>query len=154
VSKNQVLVNCTPGQVFAVLTDGWSYAAWVVGAARIRDVDANWPEEGSKLHHSVGSWPFLLDDTTTVERYEENKVIVLRARAWPGGEATVVIEAEPAPGGTHVVMYEDAVTGPAKLIPPMVRHPMLAWRNTETLRRLKLLAEGRAHADTHETASS
>jgi hypothetical protein len=144
VSKNQILVQCTPAQVFAVLADGWSYAAWVVGAARIRDVDESWPQQGSVLHHSVGTWPVLLNDTTTVVSCEPNRSIVLRARAWPGGEATVVIELEPAPGGTHVTMREDAVTGPAKLIPSPIRHTMLSWRNTETLKRLALLAEGRA----------
>jgi hypothetical protein len=28
-----------PGEVWSVLSDGWLYASWVVGAARIRAVD-------------------------------------------------------------------------------------------------------------------
>ena len=30
-------------QVWAVLTNGWMYSGWVVGASRIRDVDAEFP---------------------------------------------------------------------------------------------------------------
>jgi putative transposase len=59
-------MNCTPEEVFGVLEDGWLFAVWVVGASRIRDVDATWPKADSKIHHSVGSWPLLIDDTTSV----------------------------------------------------------------------------------------
>jgi uncharacterized protein YndB with AHSA1/START domain len=143
VSKNQRLIKCTPNAVFDVLSDGWLLSSWVVGAARIRQVDASWPAEGAVVHHSVGSWPMLLNDTTTVLKSERPHVLVLQARAWPAGEADVVIEITPAPGGCQVSMYEDAVTGPAKFIPPQVRHAMLKWRNTESLRRLAMVAEGR-----------
>lgn len=56
----------TPEQVWGVLADGWLYPLWVVGASRMREVDDTWPAVGSKLHHSVGTWPALLDDTTEV----------------------------------------------------------------------------------------
>ena len=56
-------LNCSPEEVFDVLNDGWSYPLWVVGASRIRDVDAGWPGPGSKLHHSFGVWPLLIDDS-------------------------------------------------------------------------------------------
>ena len=49
-----------------MLSDGWLYALWVVGAARMRDVDEGWPAVGTRLHHSVGTWPLLIDDTTEV----------------------------------------------------------------------------------------
>jgi hypothetical protein len=55
--------NCSPEQVFVVLHDGWTYPVWVVGASRMRDVDAGWPAPGTKLYHSFGVWPLLLDDT-------------------------------------------------------------------------------------------
>ena len=57
-------LNCSPEQVFAVLRDGWTYPVWVVGASRMRSVDEGWPAPGSKLHHSFGAWPLLLNDTT------------------------------------------------------------------------------------------
>jgi hypothetical protein len=133
---------CTPEQVFAVLADGWSFPSWVVGAARMRDVDEGWPEPGSRLHHSVGTWPLLLNDTTTAVELDPGRMLRLKARAWPAGEADVRIEAVPTPSGCTISISEDAVDGPATLIPQPVRTAMLRLRNTETLRRLALLAEG------------
>lgn len=44
--------------VWAVLADGWSYPVWVVGASRVRDVDAGWPAVGTRIHHAFGPWPW------------------------------------------------------------------------------------------------
>jgi uncharacterized protein YndB with AHSA1/START domain len=143
MSQNERLINASVDDVFAVLTDGWSYAGWVVGASRVRDVEAGWPQPGSSIHHSVGSWPLLIDDTTTVEEYVPGALLRLRVRAWPTGEGQVEIEATDKDGGCHVVMREHAVKGPAALIPTAVVDPILRLRNTETLRRLALIAEGR-----------
>ena len=76
-------------QVFAVLADGWSYAGWVVGASRIRRVDDGFPEPGAKIHHSVGTWPLLIDDTTSVIDCDPGRRLELRVRAWPFGEGFV-----------------------------------------------------------------
>ena len=43
-----------------------------------------------------------------------------------------------------MVIEEDAATGPATLVPKLLRDPPLGWRNVETLRRLAYLAERRA----------
>jgi hypothetical protein len=43
-----------------------------------------------------------------------------------------------------VVIEEDAVSGPGRLVPKPLRDPALAWRNVETLRRLAFIAENRA----------
>lgn len=40
MSENERLIHASVEDVFAVLTDGWSYASWVVGASRIRDKDS------------------------------------------------------------------------------------------------------------------
>ena len=64
MATNELEADCSPAAVFAVLADGWLYPTWVVGASRMRDVDDRWPEPGSRLHHSVGAWPALLDDIT------------------------------------------------------------------------------------------
>ena len=48
--------------VWSVLADGWLfYAAWVVGASRIRAVEPEWPNPGGRLHHSFGVWPALIE---------------------------------------------------------------------------------------------
>ena len=132
-------------RVWDVLADGWSYATWVVGTARIRDVDESWPAPGSRIHHSVGLWPALLSDTTSVEECDTGRRLVLKARGWPLGEARVELEIEPdGPESCTVTMTEDAVSGPGALPPRVVRQAMILPRNSEALRRLAYLAEGSA----------
>jgi uncharacterized protein YndB with AHSA1/START domain len=143
VSENSRVVAATPDQVWRILADGWLYPLWVVGATRMREVDDHWPAVGSRLHHSVGVWPAVLDDTTEVLESHAPALLRLRARAWPTGEAEVVLRVEPADGGTRITIVEDAVKGPARLIPGPLRHTQLAWRNAETLRRLAYLVERR-----------
>lgn len=143
VSTNTRLLHATPDQVWSILADGWLYPLWVVGASRMRDVDDNWPQPGARLHHSVGTWPMLLDDTTEVLDSTPGASLLLRAKAWPSGEATVSIHLRPNGTETEVVIEEDAQNGPATLIPKPLRDPGLRWRNVETLRRLAYLAERR-----------
>lgn len=137
-------VGCPPDAVLGVLADGWSYSTWVVGTARIRAVDDTWPAPGSRILHSVGLWPALLDDETVVRAWEPGRGIDLQARGWPAGEARVRIVVRPRPGGCTVTMSEDAVRGPGTLVPRPLRTALLVPRNTEALRRLAYLAEGRA----------
>ncbi|MFA6298599.1 MAG: SRPBCC family protein [Nocardioides sp.] len=143
MSKNERVVQATPEQVWEILCDGWLYPLWVVGASRMREVDDSWPEVGSKLHHSVGAWPALLDDNTEVEECRPLRMLRLRARAWPTGEAEVVLRLEPVGAETRIVMEENAVSGPASLIPKPLQDPLLGWRNVEALRRLAYLCERR-----------
>ncbi len=138
------VMNTTPQRVWDVLADGWLYPLWVVGASRMREVDDTWPAPGSKLHHSVGAWPLLIDDDTEVTESEPLRTLALRAKAWPLlGEAPVVLRLSEQGAGTRVVMEEDVATGPGKLIPQPVRAPGIKWRNTEALRRLAFIAERR-----------
>ncbi len=132
-----------PDQVWSVLADGWLYPLFVVGASRMREVDADWPAVGSRLHHSVGAWPALLDDTTEVLEVDEGRRIVLLARAWPAGQAHVQISLEPRAGSSVVTIVERATSGPGALIPGPIQDAQLHVRNIETLRRLAFVAEGR-----------
>ena len=143
MAENTRLFQATPEQVWDVLSDGWLYPVWVVGAARMREVDDSWPAVGSKLHHSVGPWPLLLDDTTEVVAVDPQHSITLRARAWPMGEAEVTLRLDPMGAQTQVHIAEEPVSGPGLLVPPPVRGLGLRWRNTETLRRLAFIAERR-----------
>ncbi len=138
-------MRCRPQDVLDVLADGWSYAAWVVGTARIREVDDSWPAPGSRIAHSVGLWPALLDDTTISESWDPQGRLQLRARGWPAGEARVILEVRAAhDGGTVVRMREDAVRGVAATVPQALRDAALRPRNVETLRRLAYIAEDRS----------
>ena len=136
-------VSATPEQVWEVLADGWLYPLFVVGASRMRDVDESWPAVGAKLHHSVGTWPLLIDDTTEVVEIEEGKRLLLLARGWPAGQAHVDISLQPDGDATVVTIVEDATAGPGLLVPKPLRDVQLHWRNIETLRRLAFVVEGR-----------
>ena len=138
------LTSASPQDVWNVLCDGWLYSGWVVGASRMRDVDAQWPAVGAQLHHSVGGWPLLLDDTTSVLEVIPQQRLVLQARTWPAAEARVELELTPRDTGTLLTMAEDVSSGPAKLVPKPLRWAAIKPRNVESLRRLTLLAEGRS----------
>lgn len=136
-------VAATPEQVWEVLSDGWLYPLFVVGASRMRAVDDTWPAVGSRLHHSVGSWPLLIDDTTEVLEVEEERRLLLLARGWPAGQAHVEIALQASGDTTLVTITEDASAGPALLVPKPLRDAQLHLRNVEALRRLAMLVEGR-----------
>jgi uncharacterized protein YndB with AHSA1/START domain len=144
MATNTRVMKATPDQVWDVLADGWLYPLWVVGASRMREVDRDWPVVGSQLHHSVGVWPLLVDDTTEVVEVTPGHQVTLHARARPSGIAEVRITLEAQGSETNVVIEEDARSGPARLVPRVVRDPMLTWRNVESLRRLAFLAERRS----------
>ena len=136
-------IEATTDQVWGVLSDGWLYPLWVVGATRMREVDDHWPQPGAKLHHSAGVWPLAIDDTTEVLEATPGKRLKLRARGWPAGAAEVEISLTPQGDETLVELREDAVSGPGRLVPAPLRQPMLHVRNVEALRRLAAIAEGR-----------
>lgn len=146
MSENERLIHASLEDVFAVLTDGWSYASWVVGASRIRDVEPGFPAPGCSIHHSIGVWPLLIDDVTTAEQYEPLHFLQLKVRAWPTGEGIVEFVATDKDGQCHLVMRERTAKGPAALLPEPLTDPVLHLRNAETLERLALLAEGRVNA--------
>lgn len=136
--------------VWEVVSNGWTYASWVVGTARIRDVDEAFPAEGSALHHSFGAWPLMLNDQTVVREVQEKRLLVLEARGWPLGKALVRIELTQQGSGSVVSIAEEITDGPGKwLTLEAVRREVIGMRNAETLRRLTYLAEGLADTSTH-----
>ncbi len=143
MSTNARTMSASPAQVWAVLADGWLYPLWVVGASRMREVDDTWPQPGACLHHSVGTWPLLLDDVTEVVESRPGSLLELKAHAWPAGRAEVRIQLRPHGSDTEVVIQEKGTNGPAALLPNAVQDPLLKWRNVESLRRLAFLAERR-----------
>lgn len=146
MATNTRVVDTVPDNVWKVLADGWLYPLWVVGATRIRAVEPEWPQVGSKIHHSFGVWPAVVDDNTEVLACEPGRLLRLRARGWPMGEAEVTLTLSASGAGTRVEIVEDAVSGPGLLMPKPLRDLSIKVRNAETLRRLALLAEGRPSA--------
>jgi hypothetical protein len=144
MSRNVRVFACRPEAVFSVLADGWLYPAWVVGASRIRGVDAEWPRPESRLYHSVGLWPAVIDDVTVSLEWSPPRRAVLQAKGWPIGEATVTIDVKRRGDGCVVRLQEEPAAGPGRWVPSFLTQPLLVWRNAETLRRLAFLAEGRS----------
>ncbi|HSP52909.1 MAG TPA: SRPBCC family protein [Cryobacterium sp.] len=139
-------MSCSPESVFAVLADGWLYPSWVVGASRMRNVDVAWPTEGSAIHHSVGVWPALIDDSTSALEWDPPRHALFKARGWPIGEAHVALDVKERGDGCVVRITEDATAGPGRFVPLVLRDSVIRMRNVETLRRLAFLAEGGAGA--------
>jgi hypothetical protein len=144
MAVNVRYIAAEPETIFRVLADGWLYPSWVVGASRIRDVDASWPSVSSELHHSFGVWPVLINDKTVCLEWDPPRRARLRAHGWPIGEAEVIIDVKPRGEGSAVRIIEDAVEGPGRLVPSFIRSIGIGIRNTETLDRLAYLAEGGA----------
>ena len=130
--------------VWSVLANGWMYATWVVGASRVRAVEQEWPQPGSRIHHSFGVWPALINDHTEVVACDPGRELFLKARGWPAGEARVriLLTAGATPGSSVVSIAEDVTGGPGRLLPRPARQLLITPRNTEALRRLALIAEG------------
>lgn len=143
MSRNVRAFSCSPAAVFEVLADGWLYPTWVVGASRMRDVDAAWPRPGSKLAHSVGVWPALIDDETVSVEWDPPRRAVMRAKGWPIGEAQVTLDVRRTASGCLVRIQEEPAEGPGAWVPRFITEPMLHLRNRETLQRLAYVAEGR-----------
>ena len=144
MSTNVREMQCSPEDVFAVLADGWLFPSWVVGASRMRDVDAQWPLEGSRLQHSFGVWPALIDDETEVKVWDPPRQMVIQPHGWPIGEARVTLDVKPRGHRCVVRITEEAVKGPGAFVPKPLLDIGLHVRNVETLRRLAFIAEGRA----------
>ena len=136
-------VAATPDQVYDVLCDGWLYAVWVVGASQIRNVEKGWPVAGTKIHHSVGAWPFLLSDETEVVTSARPGRLVLATKARPVGTAQVTLTIEPEVGGSFVTMEESPTRGPGRWLHNPVNDALLRLRNVESLKRLASIAENR-----------
>lgn len=133
-----------PSDVFAELSDGWGYVGWVVGATHIRDVDERWPSPGAAIHHQVGAWPLRLSDRTIALECEPDRRLVLKARAWPMGEARVeLLLVHETPTTTRVYLREGPSDGPARALDNKAMRWMLRHRNIESLRRLRDRVEHR-----------
>ena len=142
MSSTERVMNTTADNVGAVLTDGWNYADWVVGAVHIRSVDAAWPSIGSRIHHRVGAWPLIINDATEVVSYKPNHHLELQARMWPLGEARINVSWTPiGPDSCRVRMDEQFVNGPALALRNFLADALLHQRNKESLERLESLTQ-------------
>jgi hypothetical protein len=143
MAVNRVRIAATRPAVWDVLSEGWLYTNWVVGASHMRAVESTWPAEGSKLFHSAGVWPLLTRDETVVTACEPQRKLSMTARGRPLGEAAVILELTDDNEGCLVTMHETPIAGPGKWLHSPVTEALLVRRNDESLARLAALCERR-----------
>lgn len=135
-------------RVWDVLSDGWTYSQWVVGNSRMRAVDPTWPEPGSTIHHSIGVWPAVINDSTVVESSLPQQQLVLIANSRPLGKARITLRLRDLDdGGCLIEMAEVPVSAPMKWLPHSLSLAAIFPRNRETTWRLAAIAERRAEDD-------
>ena len=141
MSTNRMRMDAPAEAVFSVLADPHTYRDWVVGCDNIRAAEGEWPAVDSKFHHTVGIGPLTIKDNTEVEEVERPRRLVIRAKTRPLGAQRVKLELEPSGSGTHVTMEEGPAGGPPAKLAGLPFDVLLRGRNSESLRRLKALAE-------------
>lgn len=143
---NEMTTTASPQTVFAILSEPHAYSDWVVGAKRVRCYDPEWPAVGTAFHHTIGFGPIAIRDKTTVKSVDPPQGIVLLARAMPAGVAEVRVDISPDGRGSRVTMTEEPLTGLVTAVYTPLLDLIVRARNAESLRRLKVIAEGRARA--------
>ena len=135
-------IAATRHRVWDVLANGWTYSGWVVGNSRIRAVDSDWPAPGTRILHSIGMWPAVIDDETSVLSCVSGEELVLLAKVTPAATARITLRLNDLPGGKcRVEMSEVAASHPLRWVPDAVQLLGVAPRNRECTWRLAMIAE-------------
>lgn len=127
--------------VWAMISDPSTYPEWLVGAEEIRDIDDDWPAQGTSFHHRVGLGWLSIADRTEVVAVDPPRMLSLAVKARPFVSAVSTFRLYPCDddgGGTTVVTLEEepAVRTLGNLVRP-VMDPSIHVRNHRSLRRLE-----------------
>jgi uncharacterized protein YndB with AHSA1/START domain len=135
-------IAATRERVWDVLADGWTYSGWVVGNSRIRAVDSDWPAPGTRILHSIGTWPAVVNDETVVQSCVPGEELVLLAKVRPAATARITLQlSDLQDGRCRVSMTEVAASRPLSWVPDSVQLLGVAPRNRECTWRLAMIAE-------------
>jgi uncharacterized protein YndB with AHSA1/START domain len=137
VATNSIRTNADPATVFAVLDDPCAYPRWVVGARRVRAVDASWPAVGSRFHHALGTAAGELHDSSKIIQRDPPRRMVLEVRFRPTGVARVDIHVRAESAGSVITIEEEPTSGPLACLPRLIVDPLLTLRNALALLRLR-----------------
>ena len=129
MSRNRISVSAAPDAVFDVLEDPYAYPRWVVGARRVRGVDADWPAIGSRFFHVLGTAAGELHDSSMVLEWNRPERVSLEVRFRPTGIARVEIDVTVEASGSVVTIVESPISGPISRVPRFITDPLLALRN-------------------------
>jgi uncharacterized protein YndB with AHSA1/START domain len=149
MAHTAVRVRARPDDVFDVLLDAQAYPHWVVGARRLRDVDADWPAPGTRFHHAIGLGPLELRDTTCMVEWVRPRRVALEARFRPAGIARVTISVHEDGGASVIEIDEQPVGGPVQGVWGGLLDRAVQLRNALSLRRLRRLVDRHAAGTAH-----
>lgn len=141
MAETEIEIAATPKEVFSTLVDCCTYESWLVGCKEIRDVESAWPEPGSRFFHRVGMGPLTIADSTKVVSIDENRELVLEARARPAGIVHVRFVVERRGEGSVLRIHELPKRGLVAAAWNPAFQVMIHMRNKESLRRLKNFIE-------------
>lgn len=141
MAETEIEIAAPPKEVFELLVDCYTYESWLVGCKEFRDVEAAWPEPGSRFFHRVGMGPITIADSTKVVSIDPGRELVLEARARPAGVVHVRFRLEKRGEGSVLRINELPKRGLVAAAWNPVFQMMIHVRNKESLRRLKELAE-------------
>ena len=146
MSHNETTVEAGAAIVWSLLADPSTYGRFVVGTKCIRRFDADWPDVGSSIHHTIGAGPIeVIRDATTVVESTEPRCLRLHAGMGLTGSSEIVFTLDPiGPSSTRVAIEEHPVKGPIALVWNPALDAGMSLRNRELLRRLRDLAIERA----------
>ena len=115
-------IAATRERVWDVLANGWTYSGWVVGNSRIRAVDSDWPAAGTRILHSIGTWPAVINDETVVHSCVPGKELVLLAKVRPAATARITLRlTDLQDGRCRLTMIEVAASCPLSWVPDSVQ---------------------------------
>jgi uncharacterized protein YndB with AHSA1/START domain len=140
--------------VWGVLIDPRTYPDWLIGAARIRDVDDTWPRPGSQFHHRVGIGWFSIPDHSEVLDIEPGRMLrlLVEARPFIAGIVTFVLVSDST--GTAVAIEEEPRLRTIGNVVRPVMDPTIHHRNHRSLRRLDRIVQERIAATVVAEAAS
>ncbi|WP_030294739.1 SRPBCC family protein [Streptomyces katrae] len=146
------LIHATPQQVWDVLADASSYAAWVVGTSESRVARGPWLELDSALEYTVKIGPWTGSGTTVVRRVNTLRELELEVDSGPVGTARVAIEVRPWGRDSLVIVDEHPLHGIGGTLHNAVFDALIQLRHRDMLRRLADVVEEQAGAGAHEHA--
>ena len=91
-------IAATGERVWEVLANGWTYSGWVVGDSRIRAKDLDLSAPGTRILHSIGTWPAVIKDETVVHTCVPGEELVLLAKVRPAATARITLRLKDLPG--------------------------------------------------------
>lgn len=141
MALNHITTRCSPEEIFSHLVDCAEYPKWLLGASKIRRIEAEWPAVGSCFHHTIGHGPLRFRDRSEVIAVDPPHRLELHVRVTPLVQGRVTFTVRPCGDGALLTLQEEPA---ARLIGNLVRpvlDPVTHLRNHRSLHQLAALMD-------------